>query len=171
MGANDHREHAVKEGSARVAILTVTDTKTRETDTSGRRAFEILQKFGHTVVLHEIVPNERKAIASAAERALKDADVLITIGGTGASRRDGSVEALRPLIDKELPGFGELFRALSVKEIGTATILSRALLGITAAGKAVVCLPGSEGAVRLALEDILVNELKHLLWELRRYPA
>ena len=171
MGAHDHREHAEKESSARCAILTVTDSKTRETDTSGRRAFEILQKFGHTVVLHEIVPNERKKVADAAEKALKEADVLLTIGGTGASRRDGTVEAVRPLLEKELPGFGELFRSLSAREIGTAAILSRALLGVTSAGKVVVALPGSEGAVRLALEEILVNELKHLLWELRRYPT
>ncbi len=171
MGAKDHREQAGREDPARCAILTVTDTKTRETDRSGRLAFEILQKFGHSVVLHEIVPNERKKIADAAERALKEAELLLTVGGTGASRRDGTVEALRPLIDKELPGFGELFRALSAREIGTAAILSRALLGVTAEGRVVAALPGSEGAVRLALEEILVNELKHLLWELRRYPA
>jgi molybdenum cofactor biosynthesis protein B len=169
MGAKDHHEQAGREKVARCAILTVSDTKTRETDTSGQRAFEILQKFGHTVVLHDLVPNERKKITDAAEKALKEADFVLTIGGTGVSRRDMSVEALRPLIDKELPGFGELFRSLSAREIGTAAVLSRALLGVTASGRIVAALPGSEGAVRLALEEILVNELKHLLWELRRY--
>jgi molybdenum cofactor biosynthesis protein B len=169
MGASDHKESASREASARVAVLTVSDTRTPETDVSGRRAFEILRKFGHTVVAHEIVPNERKKIADAAERALKDADLLVTIGGTGASRKDLTVEAVRPLIEKELPGFGELFRALSAKEIGTAAILSCAVLGVTRDARIVVCLPGSEGAVRLALEDVLVNELKHLVWELRRY--
>src|SRR5437773_2238378 len=131
MGAKDHRESSERETAARCAILTVTDSKTRETDTSGKAAFEILQKFGHTIVSHEIVPNERKKIASAAEAALKEADLLVTIGGTGASRKDISVESVRPLIDKELPGFGEMFRAMSVKEIGTAAMLSRAVLGIT----------------------------------------
>ena len=170
MGAKDHKDHADKEAFARCAILTVTDSKTRETDTSGKRAFEIFRKFGHTVVLHEIVPNDRKKLAEAIERAMKEADVVLTVGGTGASRRDLSVETVRTYVDKELPGFGEMFRALSVKEIGTAAILSRALLGVSASGKVLVALPGSEGAVRLALEDILVGELKHLLWELRRYP-
>jgi len=170
MGTKDHRESASKEGSARCAILTVTDTKTRETDTSGKAAFEIFQKFGHSVVSHEIIPNEKKKITSAAEHALKQADLLVTIGGTGASRKDISVESVRPLIEKELPGFGEMFRSMSVKEIGTAAMMSRAVLGVTAEGKIVVSLPGSENAVRLGLEGILMNELKHLLWELRRYP-
>lgn len=169
MGAKDHRESSDKESFARCAILTVTDTKTRDTDTSGKAAFEIFQKFGHSVVSHEIVPNERKKIATAAEGALKEADLLVTIGGTGASRKDISVESVRPLIDKELPGFGEMFRSMSVKEIGTAAMLSRAVLGITSEGKIVLSLPGSENAVRLGLEGLLVNELKHLLWELRRY--
>lgn len=169
MGAKDHRESSEKESVARCAILTVSDTKTRETDSSGKAAFEIFQKFGHSVVHHDLVPNERKKIASAAEAALKDADLLVTIGGTGASRKDISVESVRPLIDKELPGFGELFRSLSLKEIGTAAMMSRAVLGITAEGKILLSLPGSENAVRLGLEGILMNELKHLLWELRRY--
>ena len=169
MGTKDHRESAAKEGSARCAILTVTDSKTRDTDTSGKAAFEIFQKFGHTVVSHEIVPNEKKKIASAAEQALKQADLLVTIGGTGASRKDISVESVSDLIDKELPGFGEMFRSMSVKEIGTAAILSRAVLGITGEGKIVLSLPGSENAVRLGLEGILMNELKHLLWEVRRH--
>lgn len=169
MGAKDHRDSSAKEAVARCAILTVTDSKTRETDTSGKAAFEIFQKYGHTVVAHEIVPNDRKKIAAAAEEALKQADLLVTIGGTGVSRKDISVESVRALIDKELPGFGELFRAMSVKEIGTAAMMSRAVLGITAEGKIVLSLPGSENAVRLGIEGILVNELKHLLWELRRY--
>jgi molybdenum cofactor biosynthesis protein B len=169
MGAKDHRESSEKEGMARCAILTVTDSKTIETDTSGKAAFEIFQKFGHTVVLHKIIPNNEKKIVSAAEGALKEADVVLTIGGTGVSRKDISVESVRPLLDKELPGFGEMFRSLSVKEIGTAAILSRAVLGVTSKGKIVVSLPGSENAVRLGLEGILMNELKHLLWELRRY--
>jgi molybdopterin adenylyltransferase len=169
MGTKDHRESASKEGSARCAILTVTDSKTRDTDTSGKAAFEIFQKFGHSVVSHEIVPNEKKKIASAAEQGLKQADLLVTIGGTGASKKDISVESVRGLIDKELPGFGEMFRSMSVKEIGTAAMLSRAVLGITGDGKIVLSLPGSENAVRLGLEGILMNELKHLLWEVRRH--
>jgi molybdenum cofactor biosynthesis protein B len=170
MGAKDHQEQAGREAQGRCAILTVTDSKTRDTDTSGKRAFEILQKFGHTVVLHEIVPNDARKLADAIERALRESDLVLTIGGTGISRRDLSVETVRKFLEKELPGFGELFRALSAKEIGTAAILSRAVLGTVSGGKILVALPGSEGAVRLALEEILMNELRHLLWELRRYP-
>ncbi len=170
MGARDHHTAASKDDIvARVAILTVTDSRTRETDTSGRAAFELFRKFGHTVVEHEVVPNDRKKLAALVKAALKDADLVLTIGGTGISRKDVSVDALRPLAEKELPGFGELFRAFSVKDIGTATILSRAFLGVTARGKLLAALPGSEAAVRLGLEGILLNELKHLLWELHRY--
>jgi molybdenum cofactor biosynthesis protein B len=169
MGAKDHKERSAKEAVARCAILTVTDTQTIETDTSGKRAFEILQKFGHLVVEHAIVPNDRKKLDEALGRGLREADLVLTIGGTGISRKDLSAEAVRSLIEKELPGFGEMFRLLSSKEIGTAAILSRAVLGVTPEGKILLALPGSEAAVRLALEDILVNELKHLLWELRRY--
>lgn len=169
MGAKDHQESSEKEGFARCAILTVTDTRTRDNDTSGQAAFEIFQKFGHTVVLHKIVPNDRRKIRAAADGALKEADLLLTIGGTGISRKDISVESVRPLIEKELPGFGEMFRQMSVKEIGTAAMLSRAVLGVTSKGKIVLSLPGSEGAVRLGLEGILIGEIKHLLWELRRY--
>jgi len=120
-------------------------------------------------VLHKIIPNDAKKITAAAEAALKEADLVLTVGGTGVSRKDISVESVRPLLAKELPGFGEMFRSLSVKEICTAAILSRAVLGVTAKGKIVLSLPGSENAVRLGLEGILMNELKHLLWELRRY--
>ncbi|HZE99314.1 MAG TPA: molybdopterin-binding protein [Planctomycetota bacterium] len=170
MGAHEHREAAAAETSARCAILTVTDTRTRETDTSGRLALEIFRKFGHQVVRHEIVANSKRKVAATAVTALRDADLVVTIGGTGVSRRDISVDALRPLVKKELPGFGELFRAFSMKDIGTATILSRAFMGITQTGKIVLALPGSEAAVRLALEGILMNELKHLLRELRKTP-
>src|SRR5215471_7252197 len=101
MGAKDHREHAEKTDTARAAILTVTDSKTRENDTSGKRAFEIFQKFGHTVVLHEIVPNQRKKLAARIRHALEEADVVVTIGGTGVSRKDLSVEAARSFMEKE----------------------------------------------------------------------
>jgi molybdenum cofactor biosynthesis protein B len=169
MGADDHRESARREGGGRCAVLTVSDTRTPETDRSGLAAAAILRAAGHEVVRHEIVPNDAARLKAAAEGALGEADLVITVGGTGPSRKDLSVETLRPLIEKELPGFGELFRARSAEQIGTAAILSRALLGVTGAGRLVLALPGSEGAVRLALDGILVKELPHLLRELRRY--
>src|SRR5688572_31104615 len=115
MGAHEHKEKAAREAVARCAILTVTDTKTRETDVSGRRAEELLKGAGHQVPLRAIVPND--GVAKAVEEALRGHDLVMTIGGTGPSRKDGSVEAARPLLAKELPGFGEMFRTLSVKEI------------------------------------------------------
>src|SRR6185295_5849057 len=131
MGVTAHEAAAKKEAAARCAVLTVSDTRTRDTDESGRAAAELLRKAGHTVVLHEIVGNVKRKIAATAMTALRDADLVLTIGGTGISRKDVSVDALRPLMKKELPGFGELFRAFSVKDIGAATILSRACMGIS----------------------------------------
>ncbi|MBI2933204.1 MAG: molybdenum cofactor biosynthesis protein MoaB [Planctomycetes bacterium] len=170
MGAHDHKELAEDVGPARCAVLTVSDAQTMETDVSGKLALEILGKFGHSVLQHRIIPNDRKAVASAASSALKEgADLVVAIGGTGVSRKDVTIEAMRDLLDKELPGFGELFRAMSHEEIGTASIMSRAVLGVTDKGRVMLAIPGAPAAVRLALEGILMNELKHLLWELRRY--
>jgi len=170
MGAKDHHEHADAVGPARCAVFSVSDSKTVATDESGRLALEILAKFGHTVIEHRIVPNDRKKISHAVAAALHgEADLVITIGGTGISKRDISIESVREFLQKELPGFGELFRAMSQKEIGTAAMMSRAVLGVTEKGKVLVCTPGSPAAVRLAIEGILVNELKHVLWELKRY--
>jgi len=172
MGEQEHRELADKAGlTVRCGVIVVSDTRTLENDTSGKAAFEILTKFGHQVIDLRLVRNDRKAVQEAVEEILKaGADFVMTTGGTGVSKKDLSVEALRPLIEKELPGFGELFRALSFREIGSAVIHSRALLGATSDGRLLAALPGSEAAVRLALGEILVNELKHLLWELRRHP-
>jgi molybdopterin adenylyltransferase len=169
MGAHDHKEKAAREAVARCVVLSITDTKTRDSDTSGKKAVELLRAAGHEVPLHALVRNDGPSIAVAAVQGFQSADLVVTIGGTGISKRDLSVDAVRPLIGRELPGFGELFRSLSAKEIGTSTILSRAMLGITPEGKIACCLPGSEPAVRLGLQDILIPELKHLLWELRRY--
>ena len=169
MSVKEHQAAAAGKQTARCAVFTVSDTRKRETDTSGRAAAEIFKKFGHPVVIHEIIPNVKKKVAANVITALRDVDLVLTIGGTGVSHKDVSVDAVRPLMKKELPGFGELFRAFSVKDIGTATILSRACLGISEKGKVIVALPGSEAAVRLGLEGILMAELPHLLSELRRY--
>lgn len=165
MAAKDHRKSS---GAApvRCAIVVVSDSRTEKTDTSGRRAEAILRRGGHEVVSRRLVPNDPARIRRALDAK---ADCVLTIGGTGPSRRDVTIETVRPLLAKELPGFGELFRARSVREIGTAAILTRALLGVTARGTVVACTPGSENAVRLALEKILVPELRHLVWDVGRY--
>jgi len=166
MGAKDHQERA-GDVPIRCAIFVVSDSRTEKDDASGSCAEAILRKVGHGIEERRIVPNEAGALRDALETS--GADVLITIGGTGPSARDLTIETVRPLLAKELPGFGELFRARSVGEIGNAAILSRALLGVTASGKVVVCTPGSTSAVRLALEEILLPELSHLVWDVRRY--
>jgi molybdenum cofactor biosynthesis protein B len=169
MGAKDHKTSAEQE-ACKFSIFTISDTRTIQDDESGKLALEILTKFGHSPVDHRIIKNERRLIEAAVMGALGgEAELIVTVGGTGISKKDLSIDAVRPLITKEMPGFGELFRAMSVKEIGTAVIMSRATLGVTEKLKVVCALPGSPAAVKLALEGILVNELKHLFWELRRY--
>jgi molybdopterin adenylyltransferase len=166
MGAADHKDGAKRE-TAHVAVLTVSDTRTASNDVSGDLAVKLLQAAGHEVK-RRIVPNGMASVGGALRDALEFNDLALTLGGTGISTKDLSVDAARTYLVTELPGFGELFRSLSAAEIGTATILSRALLGLTETRKLICCLPGSEGAVRLALEKILVPELPHLLRELRK---
>ncbi len=171
MGDQDHKDAAERNsGPVRVALLVVSDTKTADTDVSGKLAFEILAKYGHEVVLHEILRNDRKAVTEGIAKAIKGgANVVLTIGGTGISKKDLSADAVLGYAGRELPGFGELFRRASEKEIGTAALMSRACLVATDDGCLVAALPGSPGGVRLAVEEILLPELRHLLWELRRY--
>jgi molybdenum cofactor biosynthesis protein B len=166
------REHHHRRGAALAVptgVITVSDTRTPETDSGGRLAAELLQGAGHPVVLREIVKDDAALIAAALRRALARGDLqaLVLTGGTGVSPRDVTPEAVAPLLQRVLPGFGELFRALSYQEIGSAALLSRALAGI-AAGKPVFVLPGSRAAVRLALEKLVLPELAHLAGEARK---
>ncbi|MBI4394280.1 MAG: MogA/MoaB family molybdenum cofactor biosynthesis protein [Euryarchaeota archaeon] len=165
-----HREHREKAPvGIKVAIVTVSDTRTPETDASGKMIEEGLVRSGHSIVSTSIVKDDAKDIVAAAMTASAlGSDVVIFTGGTGISSRDVTLEALRPLFAKELPGFGELFRILSHVEIGSASIMSRATAGITAARKLLVLLPGSTRAVSLAMERIVLPELGHLLEEARR---
>lgn len=145
-----------------VAVLTVSDTRTPETDRSGRTIVELLEKAGHNAIRYAIVRDNREQITAAIQGHIDDpeVDVVITTGGTGVTPRDVTPEALAPLITKPIPGFGELFRWLSFAEIGTSTIQSRAeaaLCGTTY----VFLLPGSTGAVRTAMEKILLSQLDH----------
>jgi molybdenum cofactor biosynthesis protein B len=169
MGLEEHRRESEKIPGARCAILTISDSRTKETDDSGRTARELLEGAGHSIALYKILPNDPAAIAETLRELLRSSvDVVLTIGGTGISRRDGTIDAVAPMIARPLPGFGELFRHYSLPDIGTAAILSRAQMGVTAEGRILVCIPGSISAVRLALERILLKELMHLVWELRK---
>jgi molybdenum cofactor biosynthesis protein B len=145
-----------------VAVLTVSDTRTIETDTSGKLIVDRLTEVGHRIVAHEIViDSELKIRAKLAQWIADDGvDVIIATGGTGVTPRDVTPEALAPLVTKHIPGFGELFRWVSFDEIGASTIQSRAdaaLCGSTY----VFLLPGSTGGVRTGLEKILIPQLDH----------
>lgn len=150
-------------------VLTVSDTRTLETDTSGRAIAEALITAGHTVVARELVPDEPVKVADAIRAHLGRNDVraVITTGGTGISRRDSTYEAVSALFDKRLDGFGELFRMLSFAQVGSAAMLSRACAGV-ACGAAVFVLPGAEAAVRLAMDKLILPELGHIVREMSR---
>ena len=144
-----------------MGVITASDTRDAAGDESGRLIRELLEGAGHRVTHYEVLPDTPERIAEVVRERLRDLDGLIINGGTGIAPRDSTIEALRPLIDKELEGFGELFRALSFQEIGSAAFLSRAMAGISG-GKIVVALPGSPNACRLAMEKLLLPELGHM---------
>jgi molybdopterin adenylyltransferase len=162
----EHRGHA----PAQVAcyVVTCSDSRARADDKSGRVLREGLQGAGHTVVGQVIVEDDADAIRGALKAAqLTGARAVLFTGGTGLTRRDQTVDTLRPLLDRELPGFGELFRMLSFQEVGSAAWLSRALAG-THGELLVFLLPGSPNAARLALEKLILPELGHAVRELSR---
>ena len=150
-------------------VVTVSDTRTRETDTSGQAIASLLEAAGHTVVARELVPDEPAKVADAIRGHLgrKDVRAVITSGGTGITSRDSTYEAVSAMFDKQLDGFGELFRMLSYDDIGAAAMLSRACAGVVS-GTIVFVLPGSEAAVRLAMEKLILPELGHVVRETSR---
>ena len=153
--------------SVRVFVLTISDTRTEATDTSGAAIVEALTAAGHTVTGRKILRDDPAPVASAVRGATVSADVIITTGGTGITSRDSTYEAIAQLFDKRLDGFGELFRMLSYEQIGAAAMLSRACAG-TIRKAAVFLLPGSEKAVRLAMEKLILPEIGHVVRELKR---
>ena len=150
-------------------VLTVSDTRTPENDTGGAVIRELLTAAGHTVVGSRIVRDEPADVTRVVREACRDARVKVVIltGGTGITSRDSTFEAVSALLDKTLPGFGELFRVLSYQDVGPAAMLSRAQMGIHAR-RIVVSLPGSPNACRLAVEKLLLPELGHLVREVSR---
>jgi molybdenum cofactor biosynthesis protein B len=166
-------EHARAQRAPRaigVAIVTVSDTRRGADDTSGALAEKLLAGAGASVVTRAWVKDDVAAVRRALRAALarRGVDVVVLTGGTGLSPRDVTPEALEPLLDRPLPGFGERFRALSAREVGSAAWLSRAGAGV-ARGRLVVYLPGSSGAVRQALEELLIPELVHAVRLLGRF--
>jgi molybdopterin adenylyltransferase len=150
-------------------VLTVSDTRTMDTDASGRAIADLLAAAGHVVAGRAIVRDDPELVRDAITRQLATADVqaIITTGGTGITSRDTTYEAVAGMLQKRLDGFGELFRMLSYEQIGSAAMMSRACAGLIA-GRIVAALPGSEAAVRLAMERLLIPELGHLVQQASR---
>ena len=168
-GRTDLEHKAAAPARVGCYVITVSDTRTEDTDTGGRAIVEILTAAGHAIVGRTIVKDDAEMLRDAIGRQLANPAVqaIVTTGGTGLTSRDCTYEAVTAMLWKRLDGFGELFRMLSYDQIGAAAMLSRAVAG-TIAGRVVVALPGSEAAVRLAVEKILVPELGHLVREAGR---
>lgn len=169
-GTAAHRAEAKRITTLRLGVLTVSDSRTRENDESGAVLRDRMTAAGHTVVVQELLPNDEPRVRALVDAwiARDDLDAVLITGGTGLGSKDRTIEAVRPLFEKELPGFGEIFRMVSYQEqVGAAAMLSRATAG-SARGKIVVSLPGSRAAVTLALEKLLLPELAHAVREVRR---
>ncbi|WP_022792505.1 MogA/MoaB family molybdenum cofactor biosynthesis protein [Marinococcus halotolerans] len=165
MATEEHKEQAEKK--IQCAVITVSDTRTEETDKSGRRIHELLESHGHEVCFYSIVTDEEASITNCLNEALihPQTEAVLINGGTGIADRDITIETIEPRFDKAIVGFGELFRYLSyVEDIGSSAILSRAAAGIID-HKPVFTMPGSSGAVKLAMEKLIVPELPHVVWE------
>lgn len=165
---HEHKQNAPAQVSC--AVLTVSDTRNKETDKSGKLIKELLEQAGHHILHYEIVADERVAIQQAVRQAIgmQKVEAVILNGGTGIARRDVTIESIQPFLDKELPGFGELFRMLSYQlDIGSAAILSRAVAGV-ANDRILFATPGSSGAVKLAMEKLILPELAHIVREIQK---
>ena len=153
----------------RCAVITLSDTRTPETDKSGRKIRELLETEGHSVTLYRIIRDEPAQLHELLTEVLahSELDAVLTNGGTGVSRRDATIEVVETHLDQTLPGFGELFRMLSFNQIGSGAMLSRAVGGV-ARGKLLFGMPGSTGGVELAMTKLILPELKHLVHEMRK---
>ena len=170
MSESVHRHRDSAPDTVRVAVLTISDTRTPETDTGGDTIDELMRGAGHEVVERDIVGDDATRIRTELLDLLdrSDVDAVITTGGTGISARDTTYEVVDRMLEKRLDGFGEIFRMLSYEEVGAAAVLSRAVAGAVG-DKLVACLPGSRNAVRLAVEKLLVPEIAHVVFELRKH--
>jgi molybdenum cofactor biosynthesis protein B len=163
----EHKAHAPR--AVRCVVCTISDSKTPETDTSGQLLQERLRVEGHEVVGYQVVRDEPSQVHGVIYAACTNPSVqaVIFTGGTGITSRDQTFDAIDALLEKRLPGFGELFRMLSFQEIGAAAMLSRAQAGVRA-GRLIFSLPGSPAACRLALDRLILPELGHLVREVNR---
>ncbi|RIH87929.1 Molybdenum cofactor biosynthesis protein B [Meiothermus luteus] len=163
-----HKEIAKARGPVRVAVVTVSDTRTPETDTNFHYLKPEIEHLGHRVVGYRIIKDEPEQVAAALEEMVQaGAQIILFNGGTGIAPRDTTYDVLARKIEKPMPGFGELFRMLSYQEVGAAAMLSRATAG-TYRGRVVISTPGSPNAVQVAWTKLIKPELEHLAWEVAR---
>jgi molybdenum cofactor biosynthesis protein B len=167
MTYQEHKHHSPK--SINCSIIIASDSRTEQNDESGKYIKHELKKQGHKVLSFSLLKNDTDAINIKINELMHEDNlqVIIISGGTGISRRDVTIETISPIFDKELVGFGELFRFLTYQQIHTGSIMSRATAGV-ARGKVIICLPGSLGAVTLAMEKIILPEIGHMVREAQR---
>lgn len=168
MSTQEHKQAAPSQ--VRCKVITVSDTRTPETDKSGKLMMEMLEAAGHEIVDYVIVKDEAEPIKSEVLKGSSnpEVDVVLTNGGTGIAKRDVTIETVQSIFEKEIPGFGEIFRMLSyTDDIGSAALLSRAAAGVVN-DRAVFSTPGSTGAVRLAMEKLIIPEIGHVVRELTK---
>lgn len=168
--SESHRQQAAKQHSVvRVAVLTISDTRTTANDTSGKAMTDLLTQNDYAVAHYSILKDEPRQIVAHIQ-SLADSgtvDAILTNGGTGIAKRDSTVEAIESLLEKKLVGFGEIFRMLSYEQVGAAAMMSRAVAG-TYKGMMLFSTPGSTTAVTLAMEKLILPELRHIIWEMER---
>lgn len=162
----DHQEQA-QDTPVRCAVVTVSDTRTPDTDASGRFIRTQLDEAGFTIPHYDIIPDEPARIQTVIDARAGSVDAVLLNGGTGISTRDQTIDVLHERLEKELPGFGELFRMLSYEEIGAGAMLSRATAGVYR-DTLYIAMPGSLNAVTLAMTKLVLPELQHLVWEVVR---
>jgi len=171
----EHKENAMKEvKDIKVAIIIVSTSRYERKirgepfeDESGEMAKRIIEKYGYTVTCKEIIPDDKRIIQMEAKRKIEEGnDAIIFIGGTGLSKTDLTYEAIMEIVEKNMEGFGEIFRMLSYREIGSAAIMSRAIAGILD-GRLLVAIPGSPNAIPIALERLILPELRHIIFHAR----
>ncbi len=165
--AHEHKEHAPRQAAC--VVITCSDTRTAASDTSGYRIMHMLRDAGHTIAFYQLVKDEPSKIKAAIKKAVanKKVQAIIINGGTGIAKRDSTFEAIEGLLEKKLDGFGEVFRYLTYQEIGSPAIMTRATAG-TYKGRIIFSTPGSENAVRLAMEKLILPELGHILQQLSK---
>ena len=167
MGHEEHKSHSIQ--TVHCAVLTISNTRDKDTDESGKQIRSFLEQNSHIVDYYHVIKDDIELIRTELDKIIQSDDlgpihVVILNGGTGISPFDVTVEAVTPYLKKTLNGFGELFRYLSYKEIGSAAIMSRAVAGITDDRKIVIALPGSVNAVKLAMEKLIIPELGQMVW-------